>query len=59
MFSFETRRILKKFLTSAISAELTAESLRQRLSKRPYFSVSSAFHTLDLNDNGFITLDEF
>jgi Ca2+-binding EF-hand superfamily protein len=38
--------------------ETFAESLRQRLSKRPGFSVYEAFLAVDVNDNGLISKEE-
>jgi hypothetical protein len=41
-----------------LSNEISLESLRKRLSNRPYFNSHDAFKTCDLNDNGFITVEE-
>lgn len=40
-------------------SEVQAETIRQRLSRNPYFNVYEAFNSLDLNDDGRITRDEF
>lgn len=39
--------------------ESQAESVRRRLASNPYFNVYEAFNSLDLNDNGRISADEF
>lgn len=41
-----------------LKAEGFAEELRQNLSKRPNFSISAAFQTIDTNNNGFLTKEE-
>ncbi len=40
-------------------SEIAAESTRQRLQRMPYFNVYEAFNSLDQNDSGAITRDEF
>jgi len=42
-----------------IDNEVEAESQRQNLSRRPYFSIHDAFKTLDSNNDGYITMEEF
>ena len=39
--------------------EVAGEILRQKLSKRQYFSATEAFDALDKNDKGYLTIDEF
>ncbi len=39
--------------------EVVAESVRQRLQRQPYFNVYEAFNSLDQNDNGAISREEF
>ena len=39
--------------------EVAAESVRQRLQRMPYFNVYEAFNSLDMNDDGRITREEF
>jgi len=39
--------------------ESQAEAVRRRLASSPYFNVYEAFNSLDLNDNGRISADEF
>ena len=40
-------------------SEVSAEAVRQRLQRMPYFNVYDAFNSLDMNDSGSITRDEF
>jgi len=40
-------------------AEVAAEATRQRLQRMPYFNVFEAFNSLDQNDSGCISRDEF
>ena len=39
--------------------ENASESVRQRLARNPYFNVYEAFNSLDLNDSGSISKEEF
>lgn len=39
--------------------ENQSEAVRQRLQRNPYFNVYEAFNSLDLNDSGSISKDEF
>lgn len=55
----KTRKILQRFFTFLFQNEAIIEDLRKRLSKRPLFDVYDAFKALDINDNGFITVNEF
>jgi len=40
-------------------SEVSAESVRQRLQRMPYFNVYDAFNSLDMNASGCISRDEF
>ena len=40
-------------------SEVSAESTRQRLQRQPYFNVYEAFNSLDMNDSGAISREEF
>ena len=40
-------------------SEVAAESVRQRLQRMPYFNVYEAFNSLDMNDSGAISREEF
>jgi len=40
-------------------SETQAEATRQRLQRQPYFNVYEAFNSLDQNDSGAISRDEF
>ena len=42
-----------------LQSEVQAETIRQRLQRLPYFNVYEAFNSMDLNDSGSITRDEF
>uniref|UniRef100_A0A7S3MKG2 EF-hand domain-containing protein n=1 Tax=Favella ehrenbergii TaxID=182087 RepID=A0A7S3MKG2_9SPIT len=39
--------------------EVAAEAVRQRLQRQPYFNVYDAFNSLDMNDSGAISREEF
>lgn len=58
-FSLETRRLYKKLINKIFQAEIEAEYIRQKLSRRPLFSLYDAFLAIDNLDNGFITLNDF
>jgi Ca2+-binding EF-hand superfamily protein len=58
-FTLETRRLYKKLLNKVLQSEVEAEYIRQKLSRRPLFSLYDAFLAIDSQDNGFITLDGF
>ncbi len=45
-------------LNLAINNEVEAESIRQRLFRRPLFNPQDAFRAIDKNDQGFITTDD-
>ncbi len=38
--------------------EHRTEELRVQLLKNPYFDIAQAFHTIDVNNNGFITRED-
>ena len=38
---------------------MASESIRQRLARRPGFSINHAFDAIELRDKGFITVDDF
>lgn len=59
VFSAGTKNLLAKALDLAISNEVEAESIRQRLSRRPLFKLYDAFKAIDKNDHGFITMEDF
>jgi Ca2+-binding EF-hand superfamily protein len=58
-FTAETRRTFKRLIDLLFESEVQAESLRQKLNRRPLFSIHDAFSAIDRDENGFITLDEF
>lgn len=58
-FEFDTRYTFKKLINKIIQGEMEAETVRQKLSKRPMFSINDAFNALDTEDNGFITRAQF
>lgn len=59
LFSYTTETKLQDLLRLQLRAESTAESLRQRLSRTYDFSINKAFNDMDLDKNGYITLNEF
>lgn len=42
-----------------MEGEVEAEALRQKLARRPLFSIHDAFAAIDELDRGFITLEDF
>ena len=42
-----------------LDAEGRIEDIRRAISNRPFFNLFEAFETLDRNEDGFITVDEF
>lgn len=54
-FVYQTKFLFKKLINRMIEGEIEAESIRQRLQKRPMFSINEAFAAIDKADNGFIT----
>lgn len=58
-FSFETQNLLAKLLRLQLDTEVAAESLRQRLAIKPDFNSHHVFLDLDLNEDGYITFNEF
>ena len=40
-------------------AEVQVETIRQRLRRMPYFNIYEAFNSLDLNDSGMVSRNEF
>jgi Ca2+-binding EF-hand superfamily protein len=59
VFSFETESKIQDVLRLHLRAESMAENLRQRLSRSQDFNMHKAFSDLDLDRNGYITLNEF
>jgi Ca2+-binding EF-hand superfamily protein len=59
VFSVETETKMQDLLRLHLRAESMAESLRQRLSSTHQFSLHRAFNDLDIDRNGYITLNEF
>ena len=59
LFSYTTETKLQDLMRLQLRAESTAESLRQRLSRTYDFSINKAFNDMDLDKNGYITLNEF
>ncbi|CAG9319367.1 unnamed protein product [Blepharisma stoltei] len=58
-FRLNTEGLFVKVMKLLLENESVAESLRQQLERRPYFSISEAFQCVDKDRNGFITFDEF
>lgn len=58
-FRLSTESALIKTLKLHLENEIVAESLRQRLDRRPSFSLSEAFTSLDRDRKGYVTLGEF
>ena len=58
IFSHPTACSFKELLRAHLSCENQAETLRQHLSRNPYFDASEAFRVCDLNQNGLVSADE-
>ena len=58
-FMASTAADFKAVWRTHFRSEVTAESTRQRLQRMPYFNVYDAFNSLDQNDSGAISRDEF
>ena len=58
-FRFETRLQLINVLRLHTRTEALAESLRQRIYKRPLFSLIDAFDATDADKNRYLTKEEF
>lgn len=58
-FTRDTRDLFLRTFKVHFSVEESAELLRKRLGRRPYFNAHDAFTACDSDRNGFITRDEF
>jgi hypothetical protein len=59
VFAFETETRIQRLMQLHVEAEELAETLRQRLCRSPSFNTYNAFKDVDVDQNGFITKDEF
>eukprot|EP01016_Furgasonia_blochmanni_P006640 TRINITY_DN1266_c0_g1_i1.p1 TRINITY_DN1266_c0_g1~~TRINITY_DN1266_c0_g1_i1.p1 ORF type:complete len:641 (+),score=294.82 TRINITY_DN1266_c0_g1_i1:66-1988(+) len=55
----ETTRLFSRVWRLLLDAEAVTETIRQRLSRRPGFSINNAFDAIELRHKGFITVDDF
>jgi Ca2+-binding EF-hand superfamily protein len=58
VFSLETQALMRKAIALHLQVESSAEAIRQHLVDRPSFSPSAVFADLDIDQNGYVTLDE-
>lgn len=58
-FTRDTRDLFLRTFKVHFSVEESAELLRKKLARRPYFSAHDAFSAVDSDRNGYITRDEF
>ncbi|CAG9319322.1 unnamed protein product [Blepharisma stoltei] len=58
-FSLTTENLLSRVMKLHLENESVAESLRQKLERRPYFSKTDAFQCVDRDRNGYLTFNEF
>jgi len=54
-FTQETRNMFLGMIRSHLTVEESAELLRKRMTRRPYFNVHEAFQAIDRDSNGFLT----
>jgi Ca2+-binding EF-hand superfamily protein len=59
VFSIETQDKFSIALKLHLDIEGVSELIRQRLSSRPWFNTFDLFDAIDVDKNGFITLNEF
>lgn len=57
--SWESRACLKELLQVSLDSETKSEQLRQSLQSRNSFNCIEAFESLDRQNKGFLTPDEF
>ena len=55
----DTQIQFRSLWRSHFQGEVQAETIRQRLQRMPYFNVYEAFNSMDLNDSGAISREEF
>ena len=58
-FNADTRHQFQSVWRQHFRSETSAESVRQRLQRMPYFNVNDAFSSLDRNCDGAVTREEF
>ena len=58
IFSHPTACSFKNLMRAQLACENRAESLRQCLSRNPYFDPTEAFKICDLNQNGLVSAEE-
>jgi len=59
VFTSETTYRITRAMQISLESESVAESIRQKLDRRPLFSLLDAFQSVDRDRNGYITMDEF
>jgi hypothetical protein len=57
-FLSDTQIEFRSMWRTHFKVECSSETLRQKLSSRPLFNVYEAFNSLDINDDGRVTIDE-
>lgn len=58
-FLSDTAIAFRSLWRSHFQGEVQAETIRQRLQRLPYFNVYEAFNSMDINDSGSISREEF
>lgn len=58
VFLSDTQVEFRSMWRTHFKLEIANENLRQSLASRPYFNVYEAFNSLDINEDGRVTVDE-
>ena len=57
-FEGQTRELLKRFIRGFVECEVSIELVRQRIINKSQIKLDMAFHQMDKEDKGYVTLDD-